>query len=325
MTLYKFSLKENYAQLQDLLVQSGPTTTTLLGWFLGTGMFELDPADECDIWTTSHSDPFQSQDPVVVWIFESVNGIRVFVSSEVVLDLGEFTPEAIELSQTVAYEEILPTYFVDSQLEILYNQSKLLLESAIKEYMKNKETNVFVHGLNLLWLPVVSKVLTTTIAGTPCFKFIKPSSSFDAEKKIGLPKGLKLTNLESRDVDLVRSTNKISYELSYVQDCIRISSAIRRTDTDELIAWGMTHRNFLVGSLHVLPAYRRKGYAEPVLDDLCRQYKKIFQSKIPARKEEKELYFCAAVEKPNIASFSRFKKSGWTTFGLGNIWFFASK
>lgn len=63
------------------------------------------------------------------------------------------------------------------------------------------------------------------------------------------------------------------------------------------------------------------------MDDLCRQYKKFFYSKIPAEEgnSRKELYFCAAVEKPNIASISRFKKSGWTTFGLGNIWFFVSK
>lgn len=82
-------------------------------------------------------------------------------------------------------------------------------------YTNVTKKTVFVHGLNLLWLPVVSKVLTTTIAGTPCFKFVKPSSSFDAEKKIVLPEGLKLTHLESRDVDLVKKNTFLFLKLFF--------------------------------------------------------------------------------------------------------------
>lgn len=133
MSLYRFSLQENSIQLQDLLVSSGPSTTSLLGWFIGTGFFELDSVTECDIWT-SDPKPFQSADPVV-WIFDNKEGTRVYVTSEAILDLGQFTTEAIELSRMEAYGEgTLPNYFTDSQLEILYNKSKAIFKPVMKEY-----------------------------------------------------------------------------------------------------------------------------------------------------------------------------------------------
>ncbi|GAA5816271.1 hypothetical protein MFLAVUS_009797 [Mucor flavus] len=323
MSLYRFSLQENSIQLQDLLVSSGPSTTSLLGWFIGTGFFELDSVTECDIWT-SDPKPFQSADPVV-WIFDNKEGTRVYVTSEAILDLGQFTTEAIELSRMEAYGEgTLPNYFTDSQLEILYNKSKAIFKPVMKEY-KNmvKSEAIFFHGINQLWSSIVYKIWNVPSA-TPCFKFVKSSSSFDAEKTIVLPEDLKLTNLEKSDIEKVQSSNKIPYETRYIEDSIRISSAIRKVENNELVAWGMTHRNFLVGSLHVVPESRRKGYAEVILRDLCRQYKAFFESKFP-NGTTKELYFSAAVEKPNVASASRFEKSGWTRFGLGNTWFLTSK
>lgn len=133
--LYKFSLQENWVQFRDFLVQSVPTTTTLLGWLLGTGFYDSDPEGKCSIWT-SHPDPFHCNEPMV-WIFDSKHRIRVFVTSEVVLDLGTFTPEARDLADgAVKYGKTLPNYFVEPQLEMLYNQSKEMLKSVLKAYME---------------------------------------------------------------------------------------------------------------------------------------------------------------------------------------------
>lgn len=136
--LYKFSLEENYTEFRDLLIKSGPTATPLLGWLVGTGFYDSDPKGKCSIWT-SHPDPFHCNDPVV-WIFDSKHRVRVFVTSEVVLDLGTFTPEAIELAKSPVYEDkVLPNYFVEPQLEVLYNQSKEILGGAMKTYMEIHE------------------------------------------------------------------------------------------------------------------------------------------------------------------------------------------
>lgn len=61
---------------------------------------------------------------------------------------------------------------------------------------------IFFHGINQLWSSIVYKIWNVPSA-TPCFKFVKPSSSFDAEKTIVLPEDMKLTNLEKSDIEKV--------------------------------------------------------------------------------------------------------------------------
>jgi hypothetical protein len=120
---------------------------------------------------------------------------------------------------------------------------------------------VLFHGINLLWSPVFHELFDVKMDG-PCYKFVKPISSFNAEEAIVLPGDLKMSTLEKEDVEIVskiyvyiyqenclivilqvHSTNKITYDINYVQDCFRISSAIRRANNNEMAAWSMTHRD----------------------------------------------------------------------------------
>lgn len=84
----------------------------------------------------------------------------------------------------------------------------------------------------------------------PCFKFIKQASI--PLKPIALPAHLKWDQLYRKDVQLVQSNNKVFYDTDYIEDCIRISSALRTMETNELAAWGMTHRD---GKYHVNDVY----------------------------------------------------------------------
>jgi hypothetical protein len=83
---------------------------------------------------------------------------------------------------------------------------------------------------------------TTIDYDGPCFTFAKKAS--DAIEATQLPEHLEYSKLD-QDVDtaIVREMNKVTYETSYVKDCLRISSAIRTKDTQELVAWAMTHRD----------------------------------------------------------------------------------
>lgn len=79
-----------------------------------------------------------------------------------------------------------------------------------------------------------------------------------------------------------------------------------------------------VGSLHVLADYRRRGYAEIILQDLCRQYVDQYKVKLPAHLADKA-YFGTAVEFYNNASANLFKKVGFKTIGMGYVWLGAEK
>ncbi|KAG2203420.1 hypothetical protein INT47_010118 [Mucor saturninus] len=68
----------------------------------------------------------------------------------------------------------------------------------------------------------------------------------------------------------------------------------------------MTHRDFCVGALHVLPEHCHKGYADMILHDVCKQYAALYKQAIP--ENEADLYFCAAVEYLSTSSANLFKE-----------------
>lgn len=95
------------------------------------------------------------------------------------------------------------------------------------------------HDTCLLWAPIFHKLFKINI-DTPCYVFSKQASK--PLDPIKLPTNYTIDSLKASDVETVVTKNKIAYEPRYVQDCFRISSAIRTGD-GELVAWGMTHRD----------------------------------------------------------------------------------
>lgn len=322
--LYKFCLEDNRGSLQKYLIDSLPSTNSLLGWLAGLGFFESDPPGKCQIWT-SQPNPLEPHSEPVIWIFDSDHRLRMFVSTETTLDHGEFTPEAFQLAYSGVYPKgvDLPAYFKDAKLEELYQKSKETLKSVLLNFNKNHRTKstgedfILIHGCNCLWNPVFHENFEI-IFDAPCFKFIKGLSTFENEPQLLLPAGLKMDSLQDSDVALVKESNKVDYPLDYVKDCCRINSAIRTSDTNELVAWSVTHRDVFVGSLHVMPSHRRKGLADIVLQDICKKHNAFFKNAIP--NNDREIYATATVETFNTPSASLFRKKQWTEFGVGVGW-----
>jgi 8-oxo-dGTP diphosphatase len=75
---------------------------------------------------------------------------------------------------------------------------------------------------------------------------------------------------------------------AYLEDRITKSISAAIFDKNRLIAWGLTHDDGALGSLHVLDAYRKKGYGKEILLSLIHQTRKL--GKIPfAQIEEKNV------------------------------------
>jgi hypothetical protein len=114
-------------------------------------------------------------------------------------------------------------------------------------YWKEKKTKgltgrlgILYHDVNLLWAPAFHQLFEIEV-DAPCFKFVKQASI--PLKPVTVPPYLQLDRLYRKDVQLVQSKNKVAYDVAYIEDCIRISSALRTVQTNELAAWGMTHRD----------------------------------------------------------------------------------
>lgn len=75
---------------------------------------------------------------------------------------------------------------------------------------------------------------------------------------------------------------------AYVEDRISKSISAAIMKKDKLVAWGLTHDDGALGSLHVLDEYRKKGYGKEILVSLIHQNRKLGKISF-AQIEEKNL------------------------------------
>jgi 8-oxo-dGTP diphosphatase len=62
---------------------------------------------------------------------------------------------------------------------------------------------------------------------------------------------------------------------AYVEERITKSISAAIMKKDKLVAWGLTHDDGAIGSLHVLDEYRKKGYGKEILISLIHQNRKL--------------------------------------------------
>lgn len=62
---------------------------------------------------------------------------------------------------------------------------------------------------------------------------------------------------------------------AYVEERISKSISAAIMKKDKLVAWGLTHDDGALGSLHVLDEYRKKGYGKEILISLIHQNRKL--------------------------------------------------
>jgi GNAT superfamily N-acetyltransferase len=62
---------------------------------------------------------------------------------------------------------------------------------------------------------------------------------------------------------------------AYVEERISKSISAAIFKKDKLVAWGLTHDDGALGSLHVLDEYRKKGYGKEILISLIHQNRKL--------------------------------------------------
>lgn len=75
---------------------------------------------------------------------------------------------------------------------------------------------------------------------------------------------------------------------AYIEERITKSISAAIFKKDKLVAWGLTHDDGALGSLHVLDEYRKKGYGKEILISLIHQNRKLGKISF-AQIEEKNL------------------------------------
>ncbi len=94
---------------------------------------------------------------------------------------------------------------------------------------------------------------------------------------------------------------------AYVEERINKSISAAIIKKDKLIAWGLTHDDGALGSLHVLDEYRKKGYGKEILISLIHQNRKLGKISF-AQIEEKNQKAINLIEK---LGFVRDRQISW--------------
>ncbi|MBE0551340.1 MAG: GNAT family N-acetyltransferase [Ignavibacterium sp.] len=94
---------------------------------------------------------------------------------------------------------------------------------------------------------------------------------------------------------------------AYVEDRITKSISAAIMKKDKLVAWGLTHDDGALGSLHVLDEYRKKGYGKEILISLIHQNRKLGKTSF-AQIEGKNLKATYLIEQ---LGFVKDRKVSW--------------
>ncbi len=94
---------------------------------------------------------------------------------------------------------------------------------------------------------------------------------------------------------------------AYVEERISKSISAAIFKKDKLVAWGLTHDDGALGSLHVLDAYRKKGYGKEILISLIHQNRKLDKMSF-AQIEERNINAARLVES---LGFKKDRRVSW--------------
>jgi len=102
---------------------------------------------------------------------------------------------------------------------------------------------------------------------------------------------IEVTSLTNEHIGFIISQSNYKQFLtaSYVEERINKSISAAILKGTKLIAWGLTHDDGALGSLHVLDEYRKKGYGKEILISLInqsRQFKKVPFVQIEEKKQQ---------------------------------------
>lgn len=115
---------------------------------------------------------------------------------------------------------------------------------------------------------------------------------------------LPITKTSSLDISVVdyifdHSNYKAFTSKEYIKERIEKGISAGILDDGILVAWALTHDDNSIGFVHVLPKYRRKGYAKDVMSSL------IYQK----QKDNKQIYL--NVEMTNLNAIKLFNQLGF--------------
>lgn len=143
-------------------------------------------------------------------------------------------------------------------------------ENYLKALLEKSSNNTYFASVEDWMIPVITEkrdpewVLTTMLYYLP--------------DDVKVPKNkMEVIPLTTDHIGFIISQSDYKQFLTpkYVEERISKSISAAIMKKDKLVAWGLTHDDGALGSLHVLDEYRKKGYGREILISLIHQNRKL--------------------------------------------------
>lgn len=189
----------------------------------------------------------------------------------------------IENNPVTEIIEINNSYLIKGTSDVEWTYVVCNNESDLKALLEKSGNNAYFASVEDWIIPIITEkrkaewVLST-------MRYYLPGDIEVPENK------LKVIPLTTDHIGFIISHSNYKQFLTpaYVEERITKSISAAIVKKNKLVAWGLTHDDGALGSLHVLDEYRKKGYGKEILISLIHQKRKLGKISF-AQIEEKNL------------------------------------
>ena len=156
-------------------------------------------------------------------------------------------------------------------------------ENDIRVLLEKSGSNIYFASVEDWMIPIITEKRKA--------EWILSTVRYYLPEEVEVPENkLEVIPLTTDHIGFIISQSNYRQFLSpaYVEDRITKSISAAIMKKDKLVAWGLTHDDGALDSLHVLDEYRKKGYGKEILISLIHQNRKLDKISF-AQIEEKNL------------------------------------
>jgi 8-oxo-dGTP diphosphatase len=187
----------------------------------------------------------------------------------------------IENNPITEIVEINNSYLIKGTSDVEWVYLVCKNETDLKTLLEKSGSNTYFASVEDWMIPIITEnrkaewILST-------MRYYLPDDVEVPENK------LEVIPLTTDHIGLIISQSNYKQFLTpaYVEERITKSISAAIIKKDKLVAWGLTHDDGALGSLHVLDEYRKKGYGKEILISLIHQNRKLGKISV-AQIEEK--------------------------------------
>ena len=175
-------------------------------------------------------------------------------------------------------------------------------ENDIRVLLEKSGSNIYFASVEDWMIPIITEKRKA--------EWILSTVRYYLPEEVEVPENkIELIPLTTDHIGFIISQSNYKQFLTpaYVEERISKSISAAIFKKDKLVAWGLTHDDGALGSLHVLDEYRKKGYGKEILISLVHQNRKLGKISF-AQIEEKNMKATNLIEQ---LGFVKDRKVSW--------------